>query len=172
MLKSIPLPLLTNISHIPELQTEHPRANGVHIPLTGSVLHMYKSFLATASRYRTAGEKKICFLTPDRYVASASCRGESEQGFSTKGKKLEVEISCSSLKQDSGLTVTVHFFTEPEHRSSVKMVRVTQLGPTMGPPETGKGKGKDQVPVKGYSTSREKLRMMLDADLPMVWSRP
>lgn len=52
-------------------------------------------------------------------------REESEQGFSTKGEKLEVEMSCSSLKQDNGLTLAVHFSTEPEQQSSVEMMTVT-----------------------------------------------
>lgn len=68
-------------SHIPELQAEHPGANGIHIPITTSVLHTYRSFLAMASKMSDSWEKKtICFLTPDRYVAGEeswvpSCQG-------------------------------------------------------------------------------------------------
>lgn len=67
-------------------------------------------------------------------------REESEQGFSTKGEKLNVEMSCSSLQQDNSLTLTLHFFTEPELRSSIKIVTVILTGPTKGPQQADKGK--------------------------------
>lgn len=50
VLKAVPLPLVPNISHIPKLQAEHSRANGVHIPPAGSVLQTYITFLAMARR--------------------------------------------------------------------------------------------------------------------------
>ena len=63
VLKAVPLQLVSNISHIPKLQVEHPRANGMHIPPAGSVLHMYRTFLAMARRPGTVGKKNLFLNT-------------------------------------------------------------------------------------------------------------
>lgn len=49
-------------SHIPELQAEHPGANGIHIPITTSALHTYRSFLAMASKMSDSWEKNDLLL--------------------------------------------------------------------------------------------------------------
>lgn len=62
VLKAVLFPLLPNISHIPKFQIELPRANGMHVPPAGSVLHIYRTFLAMQDNLgQLRGKKKICF---------------------------------------------------------------------------------------------------------------
>lgn len=78
-------------------------------------------------------------------------------------------MSCSSLKQDSGLTLTEHFSTELGLRSRVKVVTVILTGPTTIRQRQG-GRIRPQV-MQDYQKSQEKQGMMLNVDLPIVWSR-
>lgn len=61
MLKAILFPLLPNISHIPKLQIELPRADGTHVPPAGSVLHIYRTFLAMQVNLGQLGKKTNLF---------------------------------------------------------------------------------------------------------------
>lgn len=63
VLKAVLFPLLPNISHILKFQVELPRANGMHVPPAGSVLHIYRTFLAMQDNLGQLGKKKkkICF---------------------------------------------------------------------------------------------------------------
>lgn len=85
VLRAVPLPLVPNMCHIPKLQVEHPRADGMHFPPAGSDLHTYSTFLAMARRLGTVGKKKICFLTPGRHVVDVSCQGGARAGLLYEG---------------------------------------------------------------------------------------
>lgn len=86
VLRAVPLPLVPNMCHIPKLQVEHPRADGMHFPPAGSVLHMYRTFLAMARRLGTVGrKKKICFLIPGRHVVAVSYQGGARAGLLYEG---------------------------------------------------------------------------------------